>query len=52
MPERKEQTTDPVEMLKEGHEAVKQLFDEFEQTDNSHSKARIARAVCPCEHRG
>jgi len=43
MPERKEQTTDPIEMLKEDHEAVKQLFDEFEEANNSRSKARIAR---------
>jgi hemerythrin-like domain-containing protein len=44
MPERKEQpTTDPIAMLKADHEAVKQLFDEFDQATNSRSKARIAR---------
>lgn len=35
--------TDPVAMLKEDHQQVKQLFDEFEQTTNSRSKQRIAR---------
>ncbi|MFA7297450.1 MAG: hemerythrin domain-containing protein [Dehalococcoidia bacterium] len=43
MPDRTEQTTDPIAMLKEDHQAVQQLFDEFEQTNNSRSKARIAR---------
>lgn len=43
MPERTEATNDPIAMLKEDHQAVQQLFDEFEQTNNSRSKARIAR---------
>jgi hemerythrin-like domain-containing protein len=34
---------DPVLMLKEDHQKVKQLFEEFEQTNNSRSKQRIAR---------
>lgn len=34
---------DPVAMLKTDHEKVKGLFDQFEQTENKRTKARISR---------
>src|SRR6267154_1266008 len=37
------ETHDPVALLKEDHKKVKALFDEFEQTSNKRSQARIAR---------
>jgi len=39
----KNETVDPVELLKEDHEKVRGLFDEFEGTENRRSKMRIAR---------
>ncbi|MGE0228802.1 MAG: hemerythrin domain-containing protein [Dehalococcoidia bacterium] len=35
--------TDPIALLKEDHEKVKSLFDEFEQTSNKRSQQRIIR---------
>jgi hypothetical protein len=37
------EAVDPVELLKEDHEKVRGLFDEFEGTENRRSKMRIAR---------
>ena len=34
---------DPIELLKQDHQKVKQLFDEFEQTNNRRSQQRIIR---------
>lgn len=35
--------TDPIELLKEDHKKVKDLFDEFENTNNRRSQQRIVR---------
>lgn len=35
--------TDPIELLKQDHEKVKALFDEFESTTNRRSQQRIVR---------
>lgn len=35
--------TDPIELLKEDHQKVKALFDEFEGTTNKRSQQRIVR---------
>lgn len=40
---RSEDGTDPIALLKEDHDKVKKLFDEFEQATNKRSKHRIAR---------
>jgi hemerythrin-like domain-containing protein len=37
------QSVDPIKLLKDDHEKVKGLFEEFEQARNKRSKMRIAR---------
>jgi hemerythrin superfamily protein len=37
--------TDPVKLILTDHEKMRELFDEFEGTENKRSKARIAREI-------
>ena len=37
------ESTDPIEMLKQDHKNVKQLFDQFEDTDDERTQTQIAK---------
>ena len=37
------ESTDPIEMLKQDHKNVKQLFDQFEDTDDQRTQTQIAK---------